>query len=90
MNTQIENIRTSEIATGLVNGINKAFSVTQRINTLESILVNSLPYAQATFSGSVVTLDDAPATGTVEITYTYISNVDYNDVSAWITGETMS
>lgn len=87
MSTKI--LITSEIATWVVNGTNKVFVVSKLISNINSIVVSWNDYAQYSFNGSTILLDDAPSSGSVLVTYSYESNYDFLDNTAWIVGEIM-
>lgn len=88
MSTKI--LVTSEIASWAVNGVNKTFTVSKLISSINTIVVNGTEYAQYTFLWTSVLLDDAPVSGQVLITYSYESNYDFLDNSWWITWEIMT
>lgn len=85
MSTKI--LVTSEIATWLVNSVNKTYTVANLIDSINLVTVNSIPYAQYSFNWTSVVLDDAPTAWLVNITYNYESNYDFLDNSGWIVGE---
>jgi hypothetical protein len=80
----------SEIATWTVNGVNKIFTTTKEITRIEVLTVGWVEYAQYTFSGNTIVLDDAPSSWVVEVTYEYETDKDYLDNTWWIVGETLS
>ena len=88
MSTKI--LVTSEIASWVVNGVNKSFTVSKLIASINTIVVNGTEYAQYSFLWTTILLDDAPATWTVLVTYSYESNYDFLDNNGWITWEIMS
>mgnify|MGYP006888282446 FL=1 len=88
MSTKI--LVTSEIASWVVNGVNKSFTVSKLISSINTIVVNGTEYAQYSFLWTTILLDDAPATWTVLVTYSYESNYDFLDNNGWITWEIMS
>jgi hypothetical protein len=45
-----------------VNGVNTIFTTTKDITRIELLTVNGVEYAQYTFSGNTIVLDDAPTT----------------------------
>lgn len=77
----------SEVASWVVNWVNTSFNVSKLISAIRSVVVNGSDYAQYTFSWTTITLDDAPVSGTVIVTYEYEYNLDYLDNSNWITWE---
>lgn len=85
MSTKI--LVTSEVASWLVNSVNKTYTVANLIDSISLITVNSVPYAQYSFVWNTITLDDAPTTWLVNITYGYENNYDFLDNSGWIVGE---
>lgn len=88
MSTKI--LVTSEVASWLVDAVNKTYNVSKAINNINLVTVNSVPYAQYSFSGTTIILDDAPTTWLVNVTYDYDVNYDYLDNSGWIVGEIMT
>lgn len=88
MSTKI--LVTSEIASWVVNGVNKTFNVSKLISSINTIVVNGIEYAQYSFLWTTILLDDAPATWQVLVTYSYESNYDFLDNNGWITWEIMS
>lgn len=88
MSTKI--LVTSEIASWTINGVNKSFTVSKLISSINTIVVNGSEYAQYSFLNSTILLDDAPSAWTVLVTYSYESNYDFLDNSWWIVGEVMT
>ncbi len=80
---------TSEIATWVVNGVNKAFVTSKVISYINTVVVSWNEYAQYSYSWNTIYLDDAPSSWQVLITYWYESNYDFLDNTAWIVGEIM-
>lgn len=87
MSTKI--LATSEIASWSVNGVNKIFTTLKDIHTINTITINNNTYSQYSFVWNIVTLDDAPSSWTVLVTYNYESNYDYLDNTWWIVWEIM-
>ena len=87
MSTKI--LATSEIASWSVNGVNKIFTTLKAIHTINTITINNNTYSQYSFVWNIVTLDDAPSSWTVLVTYNYESNYDYLDNAWWIVWEIM-
>lgn len=81
---------TSEIASWLVNGVNLVYTTSKRIVSIDLLTVNSIEYAQYTFNWTTITLDDAPSTWTILVTYSYEASYDYLDNTWWIVGEIMN
>lgn len=81
---------TSEAASWAVNGVNVTFTTLNPISTIRVIEVNGSEYAQYTFLGNTITLDDAPAAWSVEVTYEYEYSLDYLENSNWITWEILT
>lgn len=78
----------SETCAWAINWVNKVFTTTQPITTIDELLVNSIPYAQYSFSGNTIVLDDAPSVWAVVVSYEYSEDKDYLDNSGWIVWET--
>ncbi len=88
MSTKI--LVTSEIASWVVDGVNKSFTVSKLISSINTIVVNGIEYAQYSFLWTTILLDDAPATWQVLVTYSYESNYDFLDNNGWIVWEIMN
>lgn len=88
MSTKI--LVTSEIASWVVDGVNKSFTVSKLISSINTIVVNGIEYAQYSFLWTTILLDDAPTAWQVLITYSYESNYDFLDNTGWIVWEIMS
>lgn len=78
---------TSEIASWAVNGVNKVFTTSKLIASINTIVIDGSEYAQYSFDWITITLDDAPTTWQVLVTYSYESNYDFLDNSNWIVWE---
>lgn len=67
----------NETASGVVNGVNKVFTVSNTIDTIESLRIWYVEYTNFIYSGNTITLNDAPTVinGGVFVDYFYDTSI---------------